>query len=295
MLLPRASRIVFTALLLICAVSLRAAETEAPPRTGFDVLYQAGIDASQNQRWLEASTLLNDALSLLGDRENANKRVAQSLKVVADHEYKKQNTLHTANELLRLKRWAHAEAAFLEAEKLSGPTAVIQKGIAAAQQGAIQENEFLRRALTQSKAAEFEAALASLDQARLALGEMAYIQARREEVERNRDVAAKLGEARAHAALGDLEAARNAVLAALERGGKTPEIETARVEIEKSVRELRFKQLFSAAQQELAQGNDDPPQAHEADDDPELKERLVKAIQNQRRALQNGKKKEGDF
>lgn len=294
MLLPRVSRIAIVAFVLF-AYSSQSAETEAPPRTGFDVLYQAGIEASQHERWLEASTLLNDALILLGDREHANKRVAQSLKEAADHEYKKQNTLHTANELLRLKRWAHAEAAFLEAEKLSGTTAVVQKGIAAAQQGAIQDNEFLRHALAQLKAAEFEPALASLDQARLALGEMAFIQARRAEIERNRDVATKLAEARVHAAQGDLEAARNAVLAAIDRGGKTPEIEMARVEIEKSVRELRFKQLFSAAQQELAQGNDDPPQAHEADDDPELKERLVKAIQNQRRALQNAAKKEGEF
>jgi len=295
MLLPRTSCVALIVLLIFISVPVRAAEAEAPPRTGFDILYQAGIDASQQKRWLEASTLLADALALLGDREHANKRVAQSLKEAADHEYKKQNTLHTANELLRLKRWAHAEAAFLEAEKLAGSTAIIKKGIEAAQQGAVQESEFLQRAAAQLKAGEYEPALASLEQARLTLGEMAYIQARREDTEKARDVSLRLGEARAHAALGDLESARNSVLAALERGGKTPEIEKARAEIEVSVRELRFKQLFSAAQQELVQGNDDPPQAHEADDDPELKERLLKAIQNQRRALQNEVKKTGDF
>lgn len=295
MLLPRLSFLALLPFLILLAAPARAAEPDAPPRTGFDILYQAGIDASQQKRWLEASTLLSDALTLLGDREHANKRVAQSLKEAADHEYKKQNTLHTANELLRLKRWAHAEAAFLEAEKMTGSTAVIKKGIEAAQQGAVQESEFLQRAAAQLKAAEFDAALASLEQARVTLGEMAYIQARREDTEKARDVALRLGEARAHAALGDLEAARNSVLAALERGGKTPEIEKARAEIEISVREMRFKQLFSAAQQELVQGNDDPPQAHEADDDPELKERLLKAIQNQRRALQNGGKKTEDF
>lgn len=294
--LLRLSFVALFAFLVLAVSSSRAAEADAPPRTGFDILYNAGIEASQQKRWLEASSILSDALSLLGDREHANKRVAQSLKEAADYEYKKQNTLHTANELLRLKRWAHAEAAFLEAEKLAGSTAAIKKGIEATQRGAVQECEFLQQAAAQLKASEYDAALASLEQARLTLGDMAYIQARRDETERNRDVAQRLGEARAMAALGDLESARNAVIAAIERGGKTPEIEKARVEIELSVREIRFKRLFSAAQQELAQGNDDPPQAHEADDDPELKERLVKAISNQRRALQqNGEKKTGDF
>ena len=44
--LPRSARIATVTLTLLLATTFaHAAETEAPPRTGFDILYQAGIEA----------------------------------------------------------------------------------------------------------------------------------------------------------------------------------------------------------------------------------------------------------
>lgn len=267
------------------------------PRTGFDVLYAAAVDATQKKNWLEASHFINDALRLLGDSEHPNKRVAQLLQASTAHEYKKENTLHTAAELLRLKNWAAAETAFGEAAELWGKTDTIERGLAVLQAGAIEENKHLKRALEQMKQKDFDGAIASLEQARRGLGEMAFIAQKKAEAEEARTIVLKIAQSKQFAQNGEWDNARGVLDEIEEFRPRYPEIAAVRTEFDKQAREARFRALFAAAQEELAQGNDDPPQAHQADDDPELKERLVKAIQSQKRALQNAgdKKKTEEF
>jgi hypothetical protein len=269
----------------------------APARTGFDVLYAAAVDATQKKNWLEASNFINDALRLLGDSEHPNKRVAQLLQTAAAHEYKKENVLYTANELLRLRNWAGAEAAFGEAVGLWGMTDAIQRGLATLQAGAIEDNKHLQRAINLIKQKEYDGALLALDQAQLGLGEMAFIVQKRAETQQAREVSEKLARAKLHTQQGEWDAARNIYGELEPLHNQFPDVAAARAEFDKLAREARFRSLLAAAQEELAQGNDDPPQASQADDDPELKERLVKAIQSQRRALQNNgaKKKAEEF
>lgn len=293
--------VLFTAFLTAGAQRRVHAGEQVPaspaPRTGFDVLYMAAVDATQKKNWLEASNFISDALRLLGDSEHPNKRVAQLLQQSTAHEYKKENTLYTAAELLRLKNWAAAEMAYGEAAELWGKTEAIERGVSALQAGAIEENKHLKRALEQMKQKDYNGAMASLEQARRGLGEMAFIAQKQAEAQQAQTVVQKIAQSKQFAQNGEWDNARGVLDEIEEFRARYPEIAVARTEFEKQARDARFRALFAAAQEELAQGNDDPPQAHQADDDPELKERLVKAIQTQRRALQNAgdKKKTEEF
>jgi hypothetical protein len=109
----------------------------------FTALYDAGAAAAVEKKWSEAEKKFDAALKALGDNDHPKKAVAQVLLNKARDESKKQQAqaaaLGTADELLRLKQWAEAEAAYRKAAESIGESEDVKKGIAAAQAGAAAE------------------------------------------------------------------------------------------------------------------------------------------------------------
>ena len=124
-------------------VGLRSSAQDAPDPAramkNFDTSYQAAVDAIAEKDWGTAEVLLEAALKSLGSAGHPNKLAAETLLAKAQfiNKLKKDaaEALRAAEELLRLKQWAEAEALFKKALALAGESEGTRKGIAAAQAG----------------------------------------------------------------------------------------------------------------------------------------------------------------
>jgi len=133
--------ILVLAFLLPSGASLQAAEAgpaadEAKAKSDFEAAYEAGAAAAIGKKWAEAAKHFETALKALGDLPHPKKPVARVLLDKARNMAKREEALDTAAELLKLKQWAEAEAAYRKAAETLGETEVIKAGIAAAQAGA---------------------------------------------------------------------------------------------------------------------------------------------------------------
>lgn len=131
-------RIAVLSLLLSTSV-LFAADASAEAKAAFDKAYEAGGTAIAEKKWPVAAAKFEEALKAIGDADHPSKPVATALLAKAREMAKKEEGLHVANELLRLKQWSEAEAAYKKAAEALGETDEIKKGIAAAQAGAQAE------------------------------------------------------------------------------------------------------------------------------------------------------------
>jgi hypothetical protein len=124
------------------AFSGNAAETDdAKAKAAFEAAYEAGAVAITKKDWSTAQKKFDAALKALGELDHPNKAVAKLLLKKATEMAAKDEPLHAANELLGLKQWAEAEAAFRKAAETLGETDAIKQGIAAAQAGAKAEKD----------------------------------------------------------------------------------------------------------------------------------------------------------
>jgi len=134
------------AFLFLPGAGLHAAEPgqaaeEAKAKSAFEAAYEAGAAAAIDKKWGEAAKDFDAALKALGDSQHPKKAVARVLLEKARGMAKQDEALDAAAELLKLKQWAEAEAAYRKASLTLGETEVIKAGIAAAQAGARIEKE----------------------------------------------------------------------------------------------------------------------------------------------------------
>ena len=133
-----------TLVLAVLAAGARSAEPaadEAKAKAAFEAAYEAGTAAGIEKKWAEAEKQFDAALKALGDLPHAKKAVAQALRAKSRDMLKQDAALATAAELLRLKQWAEAEAAYRKAADVLGETDAVKAGIAAAQAGAKAEKD----------------------------------------------------------------------------------------------------------------------------------------------------------
>ena len=143
------SRKVDLLLAAFCALTLSAAsfcgEANKPDdaKAAFEAAYEKGAAAAIEKKWAEAEKQFDAALKALGDVGHPKKAVAQVLlnkaREGAKAQEKEQSALVTADELLKLKQWAEAEAAYKKAAETLGESERVKAGIAAAQAGAVSE------------------------------------------------------------------------------------------------------------------------------------------------------------
>ncbi len=121
--------------LLLAAAAGGAFGEEAKARTEFEVAYEAGAVAASEKKWDVAEKKFDEALKAIGEADHPKKAVAKLLLDKAREQNKQQNATLVADELLKLKQWAEAEAAYRKAAETLGENEAIKKGIAAAQAG----------------------------------------------------------------------------------------------------------------------------------------------------------------
>ncbi|MCY3022963.1 MAG: hypothetical protein NTW87_28635 [Planctomycetota bacterium] len=137
---------ILPAVVLLVALTAPAGEAEqtgdeAKAKAAFEAAYDAGTAAAIKKDWSAAEKQFDAAIKALGDLPHAKKAVAQVLLAKARDMAKQEGALVAAAELLRLKQWTEAEAAYRRAAVLLGETDAIREGIAAAQAGAKAEKE----------------------------------------------------------------------------------------------------------------------------------------------------------
>jgi hypothetical protein len=109
--------------------------SEADAKAKFEITFAAAKSAVIEKKWDLAQQTLEKAIKDLGGFPHADKAVAQVLLEKAKTQLRNVELLHTADELLKLKQWAEAEAAYRKAGEIIGETDAVTKGIAAAQLG----------------------------------------------------------------------------------------------------------------------------------------------------------------
>ncbi|HYG77133.1 MAG TPA: hypothetical protein VEK08_19165 [Planctomycetota bacterium] len=152
----------------------------------FEAAYELGAKAAQEKKWALAEKQFDAAIRALGETAHPKKAVAQILLTKARENAKQETTLAAADELLRLKMWAEAEAAYKKAAETLGETDAIKAGIAAAQAGAKTEQasaEAARMEEAKRKAAELALAKARAEAAEAKSKAAAEDEARRKQAE----------------------------------------------------------------------------------------------------------------
>jgi hypothetical protein len=127
----------------LLSASVFAADDETRARAAFEESYQVGTAAALEKNWPKARDSFAAAIKALGEYSHPKKGAAQVLLTKATEAAKKEPDLSTADELLRLKQWKEAEAAYRKAAEVAGETEAIKNGIAAAQAGAKAESTSL--------------------------------------------------------------------------------------------------------------------------------------------------------
>ncbi|HYF50263.1 MAG TPA: hypothetical protein VEJ63_12710 [Planctomycetota bacterium] len=144
-------RICVSILAFVLCAQVFSADPTPEAKAAFEAAYAAGGTAVAEKKWAVAAVKFEEALKAIGDADHANKAVAKVLLDKAKDMAKKQEGLHTADELLRLKQWAEAEAAYKKAAETLGESDEIKKGIAAAQAGAAAEKAGTAPAVAEKK------------------------------------------------------------------------------------------------------------------------------------------------
>lgn len=106
----------------------------------FETSYKAGVDAVGEKDWATAEVMLESALKALGGNDHPNKLAAETLLKKAKDINKKakevRDTLHAADEMLKLKQWPEAKQLYEKAGQLGADPEAVKKGLAAAAAGA---------------------------------------------------------------------------------------------------------------------------------------------------------------
>ncbi|MBI3827956.1 MAG: hypothetical protein HY291_00460 [Planctomycetes bacterium] len=131
------------AAVLILSAQANAWGEDAPApekaQANFEASYKAGVDAVGEKDWATAEVMLESALKALGPNDHPNKLAAQTLLEKAKGINKKtkeiRDTLHAADEMLKLKQWPEAKQLYEKAGQLGADPEAVKKGVATAAAG----------------------------------------------------------------------------------------------------------------------------------------------------------------